>query len=641
MTQNTVDVRTIGSLLNGKNWFYVPSYQRGYRWGGKQIDDLLGDLYSFRKQFGRQSADVGQFYCLQPIIVKEIDDSSLRQAVMGEAADDASCKLWELVDGQQRLTSIYLILTYLMKKERMDAALFEDNYGAKLYTLYYESRPYTCETLAKLANGDEVEARDIDSTLLCNALQVIDKWFEDKGLEMSKRYAGGEGEKKRKMWDNLLDQIVCNSDEGPTKVIWYELANDNSIDPVQEFIRINNGKIPLTDSELVKALFMQKKNFDGSDKTLQQAKISFGWEQIENDLQRNDFWCFICNKDIEEEDRMGELLKLVYLKKDTTATGEIETGDIFRYYYNELDGLAGAEMRDKVDGLWAEIIDTFRTLQDWYESPEIYNYVGFLVQSGMPLAEIYAQHVELKQYNENGTVDDFLVKLEEDIRHILPKGCVDRQDKDHPRIVTEYKDRAAVRRILLLLNVDMLSRQLKEIRKQEERISIGDANVFKFPFGLYRGQQWDIEHIDSATTNTLRDNESRKAWVMGSIKDAHMEITPAIEKKMEAGEWEELMGIVKTYEGEDAEDKNFIGNLTLLDSSTNREYGNSLFCQKRSYIIGKIMNGRYVLPCTQHVFMKFFDDEGTTESRTRWTKDDKEKYHDFIITQLHRFLINQ
>ena len=147
-----------------------------------------------------------------------------------------------------------------------------------------------------------------------------------------------------------------------------------------------------------------------------------------------------------------------------------------------------------------------------------------------------------------------------------------------------------------------------------------------------------IEHIDSATTNMLKDKESQKCWVEGNIKDYGIKITDEIQKKMNHGEWADLVEIIQMQDGEEAENKNFIGNLTLLDSATNREYGNALFRKKREHIINNVKNGRYVLPCTQYVFMKFFDICDTTESRLRWTKEDKEIYHKFIVEELIDYL---
>lgn len=642
MANNIVDIKTIGSVLDNKNYFYVPCYQRGYRWNRKQVEELLSDLYSFHKQYDPNSPKtMGNFYCLQPIIVREITDDEVRAFVLGDKADEADYKLWELVDGQQRLTTIYILLSYLININKAYCGnkdeCVEDYLDAQLYNIVYESRPSTCKALNALAQGEMIESCDLDATHISNAVRYIDEWFNGKGLDINKRYNGGNGESKKDVRRGLFNQIVNMSEKGSTKVIWYQLSNDADTDPVQEFTRINNGKIPLTDTELIKALFLQKRNFETGNNVLEQTKISLQWEQMENTLQRDDFWCFISNKGVDEEDRMGELLKLVFLKEHDIDENSIEPGDIFRYYYEKIDGMPTNNLQPVVNKLWTDITDTYNVLHDWYETPEIYNYVGYLVQCGMSLTTLYKQYEDKTNEDDESTISDLIAWLEEDIKAVLPTHCVEKQEDGKYRIITEYPDRPNLRKILLLLNVDMLSRQLREIRDNDEAYH-GDANVFKFPFDLYKIQNWDIEHIDSATTNALTDKETQRNWVEGNINDYGIVVTDAIRKKMIDGEWADLVEIIQHQEGEEQENKNVIGNLTLLDSSTNREYGNALFRKKRKYIIDKTMNGRYVLPCTQYVFMKFFDADDSSASKTRWTKEDKERYHDFILQQLQRFL---
>jgi len=84
------NIKSINQLLGEK--FYIPSFQRGYRWDKKQVKDLLEDIWEF---FNIPKKDEGEFYCLQPIIVKKDNDK------------------YRLIDGQQRLTTIFLILSYL------------------------------------------------------------------------------------------------------------------------------------------------------------------------------------------------------------------------------------------------------------------------------------------------------------------------------------------------------------------------------------------------------------------------------------------------------------------------------------------------------------------------------------------------
>lgn len=658
MSNNIVDIKSIGSLLDGKNHFYVPCYQRGYRWNRKQVYELLGDLYSFRKQYNMdKGTGVGNFYCLQPVIVREIEDSGVRCLVFGDKAADSSVRLWELIDGQQRLTSIYILLAYLINNCPGMHDKFKKYYkGKELYSIFYESHPETSLILNSVLEGKDIVPTDINSTHICNAVRYIDEWFDGEGQKINCRYNGGDGESMPQMQLSLIEQITSSSETGPTKVIWYQLSNDQIVDPIREFTRINNGKIPLTDTELVKALLLQKNDLAGDNKVLEQAKVSIVWEQMENTLQRNDFWCFISDREIDEEDRMGELLRLVYLKSVEKDNIEIEQGDIFRYYYDQLEGLSSEELQATVMKLWTDIVDTFHTLQDWYETPEIYNYVGYLVQSGVPLATIYKRVEDMKCEKEDSDATDFLLMLKDAIRGVLPKDCIEKVElpKDSSenaptadadgkersctyRITTEYPDRPNLRKLLLLLNVEVLSKQLLEIRDNDEQ-AVCDANVFKFPFDLYNSQKWDIEHIDSATTNAITDKESQKTWVEDNIRDGVIKITDAIKKKMERGEWADLVDYIQQQDGEEQENKNFIGNLTLLDYATNRSYGNALFRKKRKCIIENSGKGRYVLPCTQYVFMKFFDVDSTTESRLRWTKEDKLKYHDFILEQLYDYL---
>ena len=86
-------LKPVGKLFGEK--FIIPSYQRGYRWTGGEVSKLLDDVKDF---FDRDDIKKESFYCLQPLVVcksKEFPDS------------------WEVIDGQQCLTTIFLILRNL------------------------------------------------------------------------------------------------------------------------------------------------------------------------------------------------------------------------------------------------------------------------------------------------------------------------------------------------------------------------------------------------------------------------------------------------------------------------------------------------------------------------------------------------
>ena len=65
---NEIELKNIKDILECK--FYVPSYQRGYRWNKQQVIDLLEDIWEFSQ---KNELKKDEFYCLQPIVVKKMD----------------------------------------------------------------------------------------------------------------------------------------------------------------------------------------------------------------------------------------------------------------------------------------------------------------------------------------------------------------------------------------------------------------------------------------------------------------------------------------------------------------------------------------------------------------------------------------
>ena len=84
---NDIELKLISNLL-GMN-FFIPSYQRGFRWTAQQVKDLLNDIDVF-------TAENNSWYCLQPLVVKKMSDSDI------ETNELPVDKEWyEVVDGQQ------------------------------------------------------------------------------------------------------------------------------------------------------------------------------------------------------------------------------------------------------------------------------------------------------------------------------------------------------------------------------------------------------------------------------------------------------------------------------------------------------------------------------------------------------------
>ena len=87
-TNMTAVTKSITELEGNKFW--IPAYQRGFRWTRQQIKELVEDLDEFIRDLKRNA------YCLQPVVIKATTKE-----------DIGNC--YEVIDGQQRLTALYLI----------------------------------------------------------------------------------------------------------------------------------------------------------------------------------------------------------------------------------------------------------------------------------------------------------------------------------------------------------------------------------------------------------------------------------------------------------------------------------------------------------------------------------------------------
>ena len=72
MKDSSIRLRSINSLLIDEEGqptrFWIPAYQRGYRWAPLQVTQLLDDVWEFiqTSEGGHRQA----FYCLQPLVIK-------------------------------------------------------------------------------------------------------------------------------------------------------------------------------------------------------------------------------------------------------------------------------------------------------------------------------------------------------------------------------------------------------------------------------------------------------------------------------------------------------------------------------------------------------------------------------------------
>lgn len=583
---NKIELKPINSILGER--FYIPSYQRGYRWTSEQVEALLDDLWEFKKsQENTCASSKNPFYCLQPIAIKEYKE------------DDVN--YWEVIDGQQRLTTILILLYYFNETEFKTPK--------KIFNIKYETRSNSQDFLENIKD-DTVANQNIDYFHINDAFNTIVKWFKEK-------------EERNSAINSEFYPILINQ----TKLIWFEITDDQ--DSIDIFTRLNMGKIPLTNAELVKALFLRESNFNKKeDVNLKQLQIASEWDAIESTLQNDDFWYFIYNNSnpLKYETRIEYIFDLI---KDKTKEDE----DRFTFYeFNEaFTTNLNEDNNPDIDKLWMEIKKYFLTFQEWFQNRELYHLIGFLISTNSNVRL-------LKEASVDKTKTAFKLHLKKKI-----KTKVNCQIDD-----LSYGDKL-IKTVLLLFNIQTILENPK-------------SNM-RFPFNSYENESWDIEHLRSQTDKTI-SGKQRVLWskdileyltgkeyieeqrliieqeLKGKLKKISKGLISLIEaEKVDATEFETLYKKVAKLFKEDKEPDNSISNLALLDASTNRSYKNAMFPIKRKTIIENDKKGTFVPICTRNVFLKSYSKK--LDDVMYWKNSDAKDYLEAIKSTLKQYLPTQ
>ena len=601
MVENKIELKSVSELLGMR--FFIPSYQRGYRWTEQQVKDLLDDIWEFSKKKKQEY----EFYCLQPLVVKRKNEDVLNSIKAATSIEEVETLLkgsWEVIDGQQRLTTLFIILSVLGE--------------TSVYSLEYETRSSSKEFLEKIHENDKYD--NIDYYHIYQSKQTVTSWF------------GNDKEKKAKFKNILLNSV---------KFIWYESVDE---DPIKVFTRLNIGKISLTNAELIKALFLNRSNFGEKDLEhlkLRQQEIASEWDNIEYTLQNDEFWLFLHEKGYDRPTRIDFIFDLICERNSLDLKDELyksignDDDRTFRYFYEYFRSDSS-----NIEYCWKEVKKYFQTFKEWFYDLELYHYIGYLVEYKYLISEL------VSKWHSSKDKDSFVIYLKTEIKKKIDR-C--------PKLDFQYKedgsDKGKCKPILLFHNVQTVVNQNKNNMNNEDyKLGV----FYKFPFHLYKLETWDVEHINSNTTNDEEDADTQKEWLINVYLSADNDTQQKIWSYFESAEedkkkllFDEIKQTLPSSEEWSSDEKNRICNYTLLDSSTNRSYGNAIFSGKRRVIIGKdkglsiaipkigkdgkIQLGEekkakssFVPPCTKQVFMKYYS--ATMSDANYWTKVDAEGY---------------
>lgn len=561
--QNILELKTVNELQNCK--FYIPSYQRGYRWTAKEVKDLLNDIAEFVPKVIDEDSNDKTWYCLQPIVIKETEENT-----------------FEVIDGQQRLTSIYLVLFYLNQD-------FVESRRDKLFSIKYETRKDSETFLLNLESNQESNS-NIDFFYINRAYQTITEWFDEKSQEMN--FDKG----------NFRSKFKFNS-----KIIWYQSIEEDSI---SIFTRINIGKIPLTNSELIKALFLNSSNFNKTDEKLKlrQLEISTEWDMIERSLQDDRFWYFL-NQEKSSTNRIEFIFDLINQEEDRS-----DNYATFRFFSKKFEKKNSVVLNEN----WDEVKRYFQRFKEWFSERDLYHKIGFLVTINATDIGLLYDKSDVMTKSQFKVYLDSLIK--EELKNVNLSDL-------------QYSDTKEVRKILLLYNI------LTMLRSEKDHSY--------FPFDLFKNEKWDIEHITSVK-DKLPD-KNRQQWLEDAriFFDTKKQEVTDINSRIDSwdGEDEEefkllFEDIVSHFNSElnEEDDINDLSNLTLLDSETNRSYKNAVFPFKRKTIIRRDKEGIFIPICTKNVFLKYFSEYPPVISF--WSQEDRENYENDIHNVIESFLSN-
>lgn len=365
----SIQTRFVGDLTER---FYVPDYQRGYRWTSLEVRRLMDDI----------SQSTQPRYYLQPIVVRPMGDGQ-----------------YELVDGQQRLTSLALVYHYLRE------AGYDDR---DRFSLDYQTRP---DMKLYLQNPDAIEdSKNIDEGRVQSAYQTIKDWFA--------RSADATPAKIKE----ALDTRVA--------VIWYELPEGE--DSIDIFTRLNVGQIPLTDAELVKAQLLTA---FGDER--RQYQVAAEWDAIEVDIWDPEKWAFVTGGHRADATHISLLF-------DSLANLIADPQKGPRPTYHTFETLR-TRISENPDDFWFDVRALHAQLTGWFEDRDLYHWIGFLLVSGYSLDKL----IESSKGNAKS-------KFRHDVRRTI-KNRVN-LTRSEVEELTYDRNRRELQNLLFLFNVESARR---------------------------------------------------------------------------------------------------------------------------------------------------------------------------------------
>lgn len=601
-------VRSVSEIFNDSQlkqiYYNIPDYQRGYEWGENNVRLLLEDLKKFLDKIYISDTDKflddKLFYCLQHITIISKDNG----------------EYYNVVDGQQRLTTIAIILAYLGKADLLKGKL------------KYSSREDTGEFLNNEIftrkyweqNDKEEDVKHKDEFYIRAAANMVQTWDKEQTWNSNQR---------KRYIEILLNRtkLIVNVVSGNEEMI---------------FANINGAKAELDGADLLRAVQIthsskEKYEITHSDNSneVNEYRVKMGMllDEINNWCGQKDVRTFLGRflKD-DSFDKSGFNEKLYPINYLYRMMYEMHPDNNmpfeFRFFEYGLD-IKGNGVGDDNWEMYIELKRIYGFVRDWYESDEIYHYLSYLFSNFKSKVNFVAIYKTWE--NSKGKLS-FITELKKEIsKYILEIYSSDGENNEEPAkeklkndlanlSFSWYHNKESLVKILILLDVIYSCK-----------------SKYRLPINYFVSKGEDIEHIGCQTPNE-EDLNNREKWLeyIKKLNDYKFDID-----KGRLDEWWEKL--LKEQEVIDDVTSNIIdelnsyglnsiGNLVLLHSSQNRSYRNASFNTKKSIIIEDYYNDKYsIRPYTLKAF--------SSNHTSMWTLEDIKKSTETLANDIIDFLI--
>lgn len=399
--------------------FSIPTYQRGYRWSTSNVRQLVEDIYektrvehlNFKDTTGsdkdnRAQIDIHKTHSrvLHKMIATEDDITSvltpkkefeycIQPLVVAKKADADKPGVYTVIDGQQRLTTLALMLAALKN-------FVADKDDARI-SLSYASRPESEAFLKRFYDDPEgalkQNGQNIDYDYMIQAYKMICEQYGQMGKNFQALF---HSECALDEYYRYLRFVLLRC----VQVIWYDATETaKGFDEQKIFANFNTGKLPLTNAELIKAVFMDPANYGIEAMTSNQVKdrqivIAEKWDAMETALQEPDFWSFVPHPDqyalslgefqhnTTRIDILFEFLAHEYHMDISPTEGYGVFLAVDRWIKEQLSGTSNVR-RQTMDSCWNTVQGIYAFLRELYEdrheptksAGKLYNLIGCYV----------------------------------------------------------------------------------------------------------------------------------------------------------------------------------------------------------------------------------------------------------------------